>query len=383
MSRSIVPAAKILLIDPDPESWVRISSIISSAGHSSLEVPDQYGAISVIAGQQVDLVIMRVMGDETAAWDMPNVIHDLSPNEYVPVIVMCGSMDEDARCRYLEAGADDVISDAIGWEELRARIESLLRIKALHNQLAASREALQQALRRERRLLEKLRRDNAHLQTLATTDALTHVQNARSFREILEHEFKAARRYGYPLSLMMIDVDHFKVVNDTHGHPSGDYVLKETAVILKRSVRDSDVVSRTGGEEFTILLPRADRKQVAKFAERVRKEVRDRKFIVYGSEIHVTVSVGLSSYPDDAEVIDARMLLYFADQALLIAKETGRDRVVAVADIDSQTRQRLRRQYLGAPHCDELPDDASGQQHADPPPAPMHDVTVATGGLES
>jgi two-component system cell cycle response regulator len=130
-------------------------------------------------------------------------------------------------------------------------------VKDLHDKLAASRLALQEALRRERKLLAKLRRDNAHLQALVTTDPLTHVQNRRSFRDILDHEFKMARRYNQPLGLLALDVDHFKVVNDSHGHPSGDYVLKELAVILTRSVRESDVVARTGGEEFCVLLPKA------------------------------------------------------------------------------------------------------------------------------
>ncbi|MCK4276434.1 MAG: diguanylate cyclase, partial [Phycisphaerae bacterium] len=281
-------------------------------------------------------------------------LREASTTEYVPVIVMAATVDEDHRCMYLDSGADDVIGEETSGDEMLARISSLLRIKGLHNQLAASRAALQQALRRERRLLEKLRRDNAHLQTLATTDPLTHAQNTRSFHDIMEHEFKAAKRYDYSLSLLMIDVDHFKVVNDTHGHPSGDYILKEMTVILKRSVRESDVVSRTGGEEFTVLLPQADRGQANTFAERIRKEVAAREFIVYGATIQVTISVGVATYPEDPEITDSQMLLYFADQALLSAKETGRDRVVAISDLEAATRQRLHRQYMEIPHDDAI-----------------------------
>ena len=179
------------------------------------------------------------------------------------------------------------------------------------------------------------------------TDPLTHAQNVRSFRDILHHEFNMAKRYEQPLSLLMLDIDHFKVVNDTHGHPSGDYVLKELAVILKQSVRESDVVARTGGEEFSVILPKGGAPEAAVFAERIRQHVRDRQFIVYGQNIHITASIGSACFPADAEIVEPQMLAYFADQALLAAKESGRDCVVPVSSMDMTIRQRLRRQYIG------------------------------------
>jgi diguanylate cyclase (GGDEF)-like protein len=221
----------------------------------------------------------------------------------------------------------------------------MLRVKDLHDQLAVSRVALQEALRRERKLLAKLRRDNANLQTLVTTDALTHVENRRSFQDILLHEFKIARRYNQPLSLLALDVDHFKMVNDCHGHPSGDFVLKEFAVILKQSVRESDVVARTGGEEFSILLPKAGPEQAASLAQRVREAVAQRHFNIYGRTIRITTSVGLATYPNDAEITEPDMLAYLADQALLMAKETGRDRVTALCDVPMAIRNRWRLRY--------------------------------------
>jgi diguanylate cyclase (GGDEF)-like protein len=172
------------------------------------------------------------------------------------------------------------------------------------------------------------------------------VQNVRSFRDILEHEFRIAKRYNQHLSLLVLDVDHFKLVNDNHGHPSGDYVLKEMAVTMKQSVRESDVVSRTGGEEFAVILPKADRSQAAMFAERIRRTIASREFTVYGRSIRVTASVGCTCYPADAEATEADMLVYFADQALLSAKESGRDRVVEFHELAPEVRRRLRRQYL-------------------------------------
>jgi len=214
--------------------------------------------------------------------------------------------------------------------------------------LSASHEALQQALARERKLLTKLRRDNQQLQRLAATDALTHVQNLRSFQDILAHQFRTAKRYGRPLSLLLLDVDHFKRVNDIHGHPSGDYVLKELAVILTQSVRESDVVCRTGGEEFSMILPEADCPQAEALAERIRAVTCDRQFLVYGHTIRVTVSLGSATFPTDVEVTEPALLVFFADQALLCAKEAGRNRVFACRHLPPETRAHLRRQYLDA-----------------------------------
>ena len=126
----------------------------------------------------------------------------------------------------------------------------------------------------------------------------------------------------------------------------GDYVLKELAVILRQSVRESDVVARTGGEEFSVILPKAGPEEAATFAERIRQHVYDRQFLVYGKDIHITTSIGSACFPADAEISEPEMLAYFADQALLLAKESGRDCVIAVADIDMAIRQRFRRHYM-------------------------------------
>ncbi len=324
---------------------------ISGNGWDVLEVCDTVEAFSTVKSRRIDLILLHLPVKETIDMDLPNVLHQVARDDYVPVVIIAPNLPEQQRCEYFDSGADDVISYETSPTETLARLRALLRIKELHDQLSASRAALQESLDRERKLLTKLRRDNAHLRVLCTTDPLTHVQNVRSFEEILRHEFRSARRYGYPVSLLMIDVDHFKVVNDSHGHPSGDYVLKELAVILKQSIRDSDVVARTGGEEFNVLLPRADRKQAAKFAQRIRRDVFKRKFIVYGDEIHVTISIGAATYPDDSEIVGAEMLTYFADQALLEAKESGRDRVVAVHEMSLDARGRLRRQFHDTDHA--------------------------------
>lgn len=313
-----------------------------------IAIEDEIDAFAAVRSKGIDLVILHMSLDDSIDSDMPTVLRSISPRPYLPVMIMAGDSAEAQRCRFLNSGADDVIAEQTSEIEVRARIRAMLRIKDLYDQLAASRAALELVLDRELKLLDRLQEDNKALKAKCITDPLTHVRNVRSFEEILAHEFKSAKRYSSSLSMLALDIDHFKVVNDTHGHHSGDYVLKELAVILTRSVRESDVVARTGGEEFCILLPKADEGQAAMFAERIREEVGARKFTVFGSDIHVTVSIGQATFPDNAEITAPSMLAYFADQALLLAKDTGRDRVVKFSQMPREMRLRMRKQQLGA-----------------------------------
>lgn len=309
---------------------------------------DLVQALSLAQSRDIDAMVIGAAAAEVAETDLPAVIRRIGQSRYIPMVIVGDGLCESHRCELLDAGADDVISASVSSAELLARMRALLRVKRLHDELIASRAALQQSLQREQSLRRHLRKEAAYLKELCATDPLTHVQNVRSFTEIVAHEFHVAKRYNQPVSLLMLDLDHFKVVNDSHGHPAGDYVLKEFAVILKTSVRESDVVARTGGEEFSILLPKADRKQARQFADRIRRKVYNRKFIVYGQQIHVTVSIGSATFPEDAEITEEGMLCFCADQSLLEAKENGRDRVVGFHELERSERHRIRRRFITA-----------------------------------
>ncbi len=331
----------VLVVDCDPGRSSRLCEQLALSGWRSISVTTSGEAPDVIRSREVDVVILRVDPRETEASSL-RVEADVP---YLPVIVLAGEPDEQFRCCYLNAGADDVLGDDISPAELCARLRALVRGKARNDDLRAATKALSSSLHRERALLKQLRRDNAHLLTMSNTDPLTHLQNVRYFDYFLENEFRVTRRYNHKLSLLAFDLDHFKVINDMYGHPSGDYVLKEFAVILERAVRDSDVVARTGGEEFSIILPNAGADQARRFAQRIRQTVSERKFIVFGETIHVTTSVGSASYPENAEITNPHMLVYLADQTLLRAKQLGRDRFMALDEMDWPTRQQLRRQF--------------------------------------
>jgi two-component system cell cycle response regulator len=340
--------ATVLVASGDPARSSRRCGELTLAGYVTIHVEDVMEALTVIRSRNPSMVLLLPPLSGLPGTDLPNIMREAAPYTYLPVLVQADGLGRGGRCEYLRQGADDVISSETSMDEMIARAQSLMRVRELHDQLSASRSALQTSLDRERKLMAKLKKDNADLQQLCATDPLTRLQNGRSFWEILAHELKMARRYNQPLSLLMLDVDHFKLVNDNYGHPSGDYVLKELAVILKRSVRESDVVARTGGEEFSVILPKADLRRCAVLAQRIKREAAAREFAVYGRRINVTISIGTATYPADAEITEERMMAYLADRALLSAKAGGRDRVVALHELEIADRARMRRQYFEA-----------------------------------
>jgi diguanylate cyclase (GGDEF)-like protein len=175
------------------------------------------------------------------------------------------------------------------------------------------------------------------IRMMAFTDGLTGLYNHRHFQEKLRGEFKRAERYNEKITLILTDIDHFKKINDTYGHPAGDAVLKSFSETIKSTVREIDIPARYGGEEFAILVVRADKKEAKKIAERIRKNVMDHEFKADRQSLRVTVSLGIASYPSDAS--SKEELLEKADQALYGAKEGGRNRTVLYADI--MDRERL------------------------------------------
>jgi two-component system, cell cycle response regulator len=161
---------------------------------------------------------------------------------------------------------------------------------------------------------------------LAETDPLTNCFNRRALMEKLEQEMDRAARYATMLTGMMIDIDNFKQINDTHGHLVGDRVLKQLANLLKREQRSVDIVARYGGEEFVVLLPETTNTESRNFAERILRRVATHDFGETGHPVRVTISIGIASYPDE-RVTDGDSLLRLADSHLYRAKSDGRNRI--------------------------------------------------------
>jgi diguanylate cyclase (GGDEF)-like protein len=174
------------------------------------------------------------------------------------------------------------------------------------------------------------------MERMATTDGLTGLTNHRTFQSKFDEVLAAAKRYSRKCSVILTDIDHFKSVNDTYGHPMGDQVLKGVARIIKDMARDTDVVARYGGEEFAIVMPETDAKGAHVIAERIREAVMAEVFQTDQGPLRVTLSLGIATFPDSAT--DKQALVDLSDQCLYFAKRHGRNQTVTVAQM-SQGRK--------------------------------------------
>ena len=245
-------------------------------------------------------------------WIMPGVdgielcrrIRAIQQDRYRYILLVSGKDDKQDVVSGLEAGADDYLTKPFDIRELRARVRAGTRILTLQHELIQAREALR---------------------FQATHDDLTGLWSRGTTLHLLKGELERGLRSHTPTGILMIDVDHFKRVNDTHGHLNGDMVLIEAARRIDRSVRIYDFVGRYGGEEFLVVLSNCTMEDLQKIAERARRAFVDAPITMNAGEVSVTVSVGGVMALSEVRELE---LLSAADSALYEAKRTGRDRVV-------------------------------------------------------
>jgi diguanylate cyclase (GGDEF)-like protein len=205
-----------------------------------------------------------------------------------------------------ESTATGIAENLLKWRDITERLER-----------EAQRRKDDLLLRTQKAKLEKA---NIELKALATTDGLTGLRNQRTFHERLGDEFRRARRYQMPLSLIMLDVDDFKSFNDTYGHPAGNSVLRAVSKLLQRATRETDIVCRYGGEEFAAILPHTRGDEAMVMAERIREAIER----AHWEKRSITISAGVCTLTPD--MVDAEALTARADQAMYVSKNTGKNR---------------------------------------------------------
>jgi diguanylate cyclase (GGDEF)-like protein len=290
-----LPKARILLVDDLPANLHTLSGILSEEYELSIAMSGA-DALKLARETDPDLILLDVMMPQMDGYETLCRLRACERCRHIPVIMVTTDDRTETQVSGLDLGADDFIAKPLVVPVLKARVRNVLG----------------------------RRREQGELLRLATTDNLTGALNRLRFMELGEGERGRHKRYGQPCGLLMLDLDHFKRVNDAHGHAAGDTVLKAFAGTVAGLLRHTDLFARIGGEEFALLLPQTDRNGTLNLAERLRAAVAGiRLDHEGGAEIAVTVSVGVSRLlPADGGLQEA---LARADAALYEAKAAGRN----------------------------------------------------------
>jgi two-component system cell cycle response regulator len=263
-------------------------------------------AVMFAQRERIDLVLLDIILPGMDGYEVCRKLRETEQGRNIQIIVITGLSDLENRLRGLELGVDDYLVKPINARELIGRINILLKKKAY---------------------IDTLRSNYEKALNTAIIDGPTGLYNHFYFKRFLDLEVKRSLRYGYPVSLIMIDVDNFKIHNDTLGHLAGDMILREFARVIREHVREIDLAVRYGGDEFAIVLPYCDKKNALDVVERIRQAAASHRFSekVPLSRGNVTLSMGIASSPFDASSEDE--LIQKADQMLYRAKKEGKDRI--------------------------------------------------------
>lgn len=288
---------KVLIADDSPISRHLLEVSLCSSGYETLIVSDGAEALRILQGEDSPkLVLLDWMMPHLDGVEVCRAIKQKHTEQYIYIILLTAKGNQEEINEGLEAGADDYIIKPFDVQELKARLRVGKRILELQDQLVSQ----------------------------ATHDSLTGLLNRSAILEVLQKELIRSVREKSPVAAIMTDIDHFKNINDTHGHLAGDVVLRETALRLSSSLRAYDSVGRYGGEEFLIVAPSCSVAGGAELAERLRKSVCEAPVDSSGSAIAVTMSFGVAA---TCEIKQVNQLLHMADEALYAAKKAGRNKV--------------------------------------------------------
>ncbi len=309
-----VEGAKILLIDDDPVQAKQIISKLSET-YDAHVVDNQEQAFVVAKEGNYDVIIVSTLLADVDGLRLASHLKSMEETRNIPLLVLVDEDDKHVMLKALDMGISDYLVVPIDKNEMAVRVRTQIRRKRYQDALKAQ---YQKSV------------------SMALTDGLTGLYNRHYLNAHLGNMVKYATKNGKNLALMIMDMDHFKVVNDTHGHDAGDMVLKQLADIITRTARSTDLTARFGGEEFVMLMPETDSVAALGAANRVREIVEATPFIINkdGKTINRTISIGVANLLEEGD--SAEGLLKRADEALYIAKNNGRNNVkVAVKPVPS------------------------------------------------
>ncbi|MCY2930672.1 MAG: diguanylate cyclase [Planctomycetota bacterium] len=285
---------KTLIIDDSPDALAVAKARLAKENLDIVCAAGGQEGLATARRERPDLILLDLDMPDMSGFDVCRALKADAALCMIPVIFLTGSGSTADKVKGLDLGAVDYVTKPFDAVELKARVRAALRTKHLQDLLAK----------------------------YAQVDPLTELWNRRALEERLRQEWARLQRYGGALALLMADLDHFKAVNDTYGHPAGDQVLRDTAAILVSQCRESDLPARYGGEEFVVVLPTHCAQDAAALAERCRRKIETARVQASGAEIHVTASFGVA---DSIGLSTPEDLIRAADEALYLAKSDGRN----------------------------------------------------------
>jgi two-component system, cell cycle response regulator len=298
-------AKRILIADDDPVSRRLLENFLAKWGYEVTVAVDGTAALQVLDGVNTPrLAILDWMMPGTEGVQICRMIRERTDRPYIYVILLTGRSEKQDLLNALKLGADDYLSKPFDAQELQARLLVGERILELQDGMIAAKE---------------------ELRFRATHDALTGIANRGVVLEAIDREHSRQIRDSGPFAVLLADIDHFKAINDKHGHLCGDSVLREAARRMNKCIRGYDTIGRYGGEEFLIVVVRANETVAAALSERMRKVIETEPFVTDAGPLNITASFGAAVSVNPGEV-SAKMLVQLADEALYRAKAQGRNR---------------------------------------------------------
>ena len=288
----------VLVIEDHPDQRELLAIVLQREGYRVVTAANGLEALEKLEVENVQIALSDIMMPKMDGFELIKRIRTNPALKSIYLILITARIQEGDRVRGLDLGADDYITKPFSFSELLARVRVGSRV--VHYQ--------------------------QHLEYQTQVDSLTGLFNRRAFEKKIHEEFERSKRYHNPLSLLILDIDNFKTINDTYGHHGGDAALVKISETFREKTRQSDFPSRYGGEEFVLVLPETDQENALQVASKIHDAIRSSAFGTTARPFKLTVSIGVSS-TSTRFYSDWRQMLDDADQALYLAKNTGKDRI--------------------------------------------------------
>lgn len=297
---------RVLVVDDNELIRRLATTLLKKNNYEVTTATNGKEAIEMVSSVNPNVILLDVMMPKMDGFECCRQLKNNDSTNEIPVILVSSNTETIDKIKGLEIGASDYIVKPFDYGELLARVSTQIKIKAL---------------------LDELGEKNSQLEELVKKDSLTNLYNHRYFYECLAKEFSSSMATRTPLSCLICDIDRFKKINDTYGHQAGDEILKSLASIFKQEMRNGDIPSRYGGEEFALILPKTDIRDAAVLGDRIRTTVKNNVFSFGNTPINVTISMGVAAVPAN-EAKTHIELICFADEALYAAKQDGRNKTI-------------------------------------------------------